>query len=275
MESNPLMEGFGNARTTRNHNSSRFGKFLKLLFNGGGGGGGGGGQPASPHSQPPSTSSPSKRGGGHGVGGGSEYALHSARIETYLLEKTRVVHQSAGEGNFHVLYALLAACQVLVNVVVEVALVMRRSQKEFVASKSVVIMVVVVVPVIYRDCDDHGGGGDHDSCNLACNGWDCSFFVSPTIFHSLSHITTTQPSSLTISTYHTTANRRPLLGQDCPATGAGRGVSIGRNNNRRRRRRRRSKHKGAPLPSRSGRVAGEGRSVRGDWSEGRKKKRKC
>lgn len=38
------------------------------------------------------------------------YVLVGAEIETYLLEKTRIVGQSPGEGNFHVLYALLAAC---------------------------------------------------------------------------------------------------------------------------------------------------------------------
>lgn len=36
------------------------------------------------------------------------WSLHAARIDTYLLEKTRVVFQASGEGNFHVLYAVLS-----------------------------------------------------------------------------------------------------------------------------------------------------------------------
>jgi myosin heavy subunit len=90
-ESNPMMEAIGNARTTRNHNSSRFGKFLKLVY-----------ENRSPvvevkkgEKPPPAPQS---------------YVLVGAEIETYLLEKTRVVGQTPGEGNFHVLYALLAAC---------------------------------------------------------------------------------------------------------------------------------------------------------------------
>jgi myosin-5 len=72
LESNPILEAFGNARTIRNDNSSRFGKFIELQF---------------------------KHTG----------SLIGASIETYLLEKVRLVHQSAGERNFHVFYEMLAA----------------------------------------------------------------------------------------------------------------------------------------------------------------------
>ena len=72
LQSNPILESFGNARTVRNDNSSRFGKFIELLFS-------------------PSTGQ-----------------LISASIETYLLEKVRLISQSPGERNYHIFYELLA-----------------------------------------------------------------------------------------------------------------------------------------------------------------------
>ena len=60
LASNPLLEAFGNARTLRNNNSSRFGKFIEIQFN-------------------------------------SEYKMSGARIHVYLLEKSRVVQQSTGK----------------------------------------------------------------------------------------------------------------------------------------------------------------------------------
>ena len=77
MASNPIFEAFGNAKTLRNGNSSRFGKFVKLLF-----------EPA-------------------GVDGG--WLLAGAQCETYLLEKSRVVAQSEGERNFHAFFQLLSS----------------------------------------------------------------------------------------------------------------------------------------------------------------------
>ncbi|KEG15576.1 putative myosin heavy chain MYA2-related [Trypanosoma grayi] len=70
--SNPVLESFGNARTVRNDNSSRFGKYIKLYFD---------------------TSS------GVMVGG---------ETVTYLLEKSRLLLQSAGERNYHIFYEMLA-----------------------------------------------------------------------------------------------------------------------------------------------------------------------
>jgi myosin-5 len=70
LQSNPILESFGNARTIRNDNSSRFGKFIELEFI--------------------ST--------GHLVG---------ASVETYLLEKVRLVQQTPGERNYHIFYELL------------------------------------------------------------------------------------------------------------------------------------------------------------------------
>ncbi|KAF4317636.1 hypothetical protein JM18_006833 [Phytophthora kernoviae] len=76
MSANPILECFGNARTLRNDNSSRFGKFVRMFFD------------------------------GHSVD--ASLRMVGTSVETYLLEKVRVVHQNDGERNFHVFYELLA-----------------------------------------------------------------------------------------------------------------------------------------------------------------------
>jgi len=70
INSNPILEAFGNAKTIHNDNSSRFGKFIKLNFN-------------------------------------NYNKLIGASIETYLLEKIRLIHQNKNERNFHIFYQML------------------------------------------------------------------------------------------------------------------------------------------------------------------------
>ena len=71
LQTNPILEAFGNAKTLRNNNSSRFGKLINLYFD-------------------------------------SPTQISGANIHTYLLEKSRVVNLQEGERSYHIFYQLFA-----------------------------------------------------------------------------------------------------------------------------------------------------------------------
>ncbi|XP_044189033.1 unconventional myosin-Vb isoform X3 [Thunnus albacares] len=72
LASSPIMEAIGNAKTTRNDNSSRFGKYIQIVFS-------------------------------------RHYHIIGANMRTYLLEKSRVVFQAEDERNYHIFYQLCAS----------------------------------------------------------------------------------------------------------------------------------------------------------------------
>ncbi|KAI8609162.1 P-loop containing nucleoside triphosphate hydrolase protein [Chytriomyces sp. MP71] len=76
LASNPILESFGNAKTSRNDNSSRFGKFVELFF-----------------SNPES----------------GAVRITGAKVRTYLLERSRLIFQPKTERNYHIFYQLCAA----------------------------------------------------------------------------------------------------------------------------------------------------------------------
>ena len=86
LRANPVFEAFGNAKTLRNDNSSRFGKFTQLQFD-------------------VENASDAER-NGRAV---PSCLLAGSKVITYLLEKSRVVSMSQGERTYHIFYQLLGA----------------------------------------------------------------------------------------------------------------------------------------------------------------------
>jgi len=83
LDSNPLLEAFGNAKTRRNDNSSRFGKFIVLQFE---------------HMKSEG-----------GINTKPRAALAGSSCEVYLLEKSRVVFHDTVERTYHIFYQLIGA----------------------------------------------------------------------------------------------------------------------------------------------------------------------
>ena len=75
LASNPIMEAIGNAKTVRNDNSSRFGKYIQIILD--------------PYSR----------------------AIIGGNMSTYLLEKSRISFQGDGERNFHIFYQFVTYCR--------------------------------------------------------------------------------------------------------------------------------------------------------------------
>ena len=91
LDSNPLLEAFGNATTLRNDNSSRFGKYLQLQYD-----------------VSSSTGGSFSKSNSAAAGIGSA-TLAGSKCEVYLLEKSRVTHHHDSERTYHIFYQLLAA----------------------------------------------------------------------------------------------------------------------------------------------------------------------
>ncbi|VBB27201.1 unnamed protein product, partial [Acanthocheilonema viteae] len=80
VRTNPVLEAFGNAKTVRNNNSSRFGKFIRIHFNA----------------------------AGRLAGANIEHSFLMILKITYLLEKSRVIKQAPGERCYHIFYQIMS-----------------------------------------------------------------------------------------------------------------------------------------------------------------------
>ena len=91
VQTNPVLEAFGNAKTVRNNNSSRFGKFIRVWFNN----------------------------TGKLAGGDIDHCeLQCFKLfdkSADLLEKSRVIRQATGERSYHIFYQLMTNAKIRGN----------------------------------------------------------------------------------------------------------------------------------------------------------------